>query len=58
MRRFSQTSGPVTNRLAADKLVRERGLEPPPLSGPDPKSGVSAIPPLAPREDYELTSRD
>lgn len=22
------------------KVVRERGLEPPPLSGPDPKSGV------------------
>ena len=29
------------------KLVRERGLEPPPLAGPDPKSGVSAISPLA-----------
>jgi hypothetical protein len=29
------------------KMVRERGLEPPPLAGPDPKSGVSAIPPLA-----------
>ena len=28
-------------------MVRERGLEPPPLAGPDPKSGVSAIPPLA-----------
>jgi site-specific DNA recombinase len=28
-------------------LVRERGLEPPPLAGPDPKSGVSAISPLA-----------
>src|SRR6185437_5451761 len=33
-------------------MVRERGLEPPPLAGPDPKSGVSAIPPLAqPSED-------
>ena len=28
-------------------VVRERGLEPPPLAGPDPKSGVSAISPLA-----------
>ena len=28
-------------------MVRERGLEPPPLAGPDPKSGVSAISPLA-----------
>ncbi len=28
-------------------MVRERGLEPPPLTGPDPKSGVSAISPLA-----------
>jgi hypothetical protein len=27
--------------------VRERGLEPPPLAGPDPKSGASAISPLA-----------
>src|SRR5712672_1967907 len=30
-------------------MVRERGLEPPPLAGPDPKSGVSAISPLARR---------
>ena len=28
-------------------MVRERGLEPPPLSGPDPKSGASAVSPLA-----------
>src|SRR5437867_2245077 len=28
-------------------VVRERGLEPPPLTGPDPKSGASAISPLA-----------
>ena len=28
-------------------MVRERGFEPPPLAGPDPKSGVSAISPLA-----------
>ena len=28
-------------------MVRERGLEPPPLTGPDPKSGASAISPLA-----------
>jgi hypothetical protein len=37
-------------------LVRERGLEPPPLAGPDPKSGVSAIPPLA--LAVELTNED
>ena len=30
-------------------MVRERGLEPPPLTGPDPKSGASAISPLARR---------
>jgi hypothetical protein len=24
-----------------NKVVRERGLEPPPLAGPDPKSGAS-----------------
>jgi hypothetical protein len=29
------------------KLVRARGLEPPTLAGPDPKSGASAIPPRA-----------
>jgi hypothetical protein len=29
-------------------MVRARGLEPPPLAGPDPKSGASAIPPRAP----------
>ena len=46
--------------LHADKnwwsteMVRERGLEPPPLSGPDPKSGVSAIPPLAQRAEALL----
>jgi hypothetical protein len=28
-------------------LVRTRGLEPPTLAGPDPKSGASAIPPRA-----------
>ena len=28
-------------------LVRARGLEPPTLAGPDPKSGASAIPPRA-----------
>ena len=28
-------------------VVRTRGLEPPRLSAPDPKSGVSAIPPRA-----------
>jgi hypothetical protein len=29
------------------RLVRARGLEPPILSEPDPKSGASAIPPRA-----------
>jgi site-specific DNA recombinase len=33
---------------SCSEVVRERGLEPPPLAGPDPKSGVSAISPLAP----------
>src|SRR5688500_10769357 len=37
------------NVQAEKKLVRERGLEPPPLTGPDPKSGASAISPLARR---------
>ena len=38
----------VREKTAEEKpLVRERGLEPPPLAGPDPKSGVSAISPLA-----------
>ena len=27
-------------------MVRERGLEPPHLAAPDPKSGASAIPPF------------
>ena len=27
-------------------VVRERGLEPPHLAAPDPKSGASAIPPF------------
>ena len=31
------------------KVVRTRGLEPPRLAAPDPKSGVSAIPPRAQR---------
>ena len=34
-------------KMAFPQLVRERGLEPPPLTGPDPKSGASAISPLA-----------
>lgn len=29
------------------RMVREKGLEPSPLAGPDPKSGASAISPLA-----------
>ena len=40
-------------------MVRARGLEPPILAEPDPKSGVSAIPPRAHRlftgtYDYRL----
>src|SRR5258707_14528849 len=38
---------PKPCRCPSGKMVRERGLEPPPLTGPDPKSGVSAISPLA-----------
>src|SRR6266581_3192434 len=34
-------------------MVRARGVEPPPLAGPDPKSGVSAVPPRAPRFGWE-----
>ena len=30
-----------------NEMVRARGLEPPTLAGPDPKSGASAIPPRA-----------
>ncbi len=41
--------------LRGRKLVRERGLEPPPFSGPDPKSGASAISPLA--QPMETTVR-
>ena len=40
----------VKNTKTADspiKVVRARGLEPPILAEPDPKSGVSAIPPRA-----------
>jgi hypothetical protein len=33
--------------LDVRKMVRARGLEPPTLAGPDPKSGASAIPPRA-----------
>jgi hypothetical protein len=33
--------------FSAEKVVRARGLEPPILAEPDPKSGVSAIPPRA-----------
>ncbi len=34
-------------RWKGEDLVRARGLEPPILSEPDPKSGASAIPPRA-----------
>ena len=33
--------------VSLEKVVRARGLEPPILAEPDPKSGVSAIPPRA-----------
>jgi hypothetical protein len=36
-------------------MVREKGLEPSPLAGPDPKSGVSAISPLAQRKRAAAT---
>lgn len=40
--------------LNLNSVVRERGLEPPPLTGPDPKSGASAISPLARRSGHNL----
>jgi hypothetical protein len=43
-------TGAQRRKITKFNLMRERGLEPPPLSGPDPKSGVSAISPLAPRK--------
>jgi hypothetical protein len=46
---------PSHHDLWAKELVRERGLEPPPLAGPDPKSGVSAISPLAQTGDKDAT---
>ena len=33
--------------ILAENMVRARGLEPPILTEPDPKSGASAIPPRA-----------
>src|SRR5882724_9600267 len=42
-----QTLVPVTARATLSEVVRARGLEPPILSEPDPKSGASAIPPRA-----------
>ena len=33
---------------SVSNVVRERGLEPPHLAAPDPKSGASAIPPFPP----------
>jgi hypothetical protein len=50
---------PVSSWLAwrLNLVVRERGLEPPPLTGPDPKSGASAISPLARRSGSNLHTR-
>ena len=36
------------------QVVREKGLEPPRLSAPDPKSGASAIPPLPQNISYYM----
>src|SRR5439155_14867203 len=44
--RFKQR-GNKKNEHRSQKVVRARGLEPPILSEPDPKSGASAIPPRA-----------
>ena len=38
---------PLIFQISNKNMVRARGLEPPTLSGPDPKSGASAIPPRA-----------
>ena len=38
---------PLHHSTIFRRVVRARGLEPPTLSGPDPKSGASAIPPRA-----------
>ena len=46
-----------SDKLHTCKVVRARGLEPPPLSGPDPKSGASAIPPRA-QAAFSLNYRD
>ncbi len=45
--RLRQTLVPVTETTKPGGMVRARGLEPPILSEPDPKSGASAIPPRA-----------
>ena len=37
----------IVEKSSTGGVVRARGLEPPTLSGPDPKSGASAIPPRA-----------
>jgi hypothetical protein len=58
-RRIASTAASsIDDEMTLIKLVRERGLEPPPLSGPDPKSGVSAIPPLAQPGNYESRIRN
>ena len=53
-----QTLVPVTHlHISWKRMVRTRGLEPPTLSGPDPKSGASAIPPRAQRGQNALLTR-
>jgi hypothetical protein len=51
-------SGKIAHlHISWKRMVRTRGLEPPTLSGPDPKSGASAIPPRAQRGQNALLTR-
>src|SRR5690242_246475 len=45
--RTHDTQPQKPEHLGEKQMVRARGLEPPILSEPDPKSGASAIPPRA-----------